>query len=397
MTLHVGIDATTWWNARGFGRFTRELTRALVRRSESAGNGAPEFRYSLVIDHPPDDTLPEGAQVVSVRPDRAVTDSAVGSSSRSLKDVLTMTRIAARQRFDVFFFPAVYSYFPLFSRTPTVVAFHDTIAERYPDLVFPTKKNQLLWNLKCRLAKAQATRVMTVSRASAADLERFWGVSPLHIDVITEGAEPMFQPLHAPAQHRALRERLGIDPAARLLVYVGGLNPHKNLATLIRAMPVIVREHPDVCLAIVGDTSGTGFYDNYAELSAMVTGDGPLSRHVHFTGFISDEELVTIYNGATALVFPSLWEGFGLPAVEAMACGLPLLASRRGSLPEVIGDAGVFFDPLSEESVARTISDALGRPELMRQLSQRALERVGKFSWDRGAELAEQSFIRAAG
>src|SRR5688500_7263572 len=111
MTLHVGIDATTWWNDRGFGRFTRELVRALVSRSNASNGGAPRFRYSLVIDHPQDDTLPGGANIVSVESTRPVTDAAVGSGARSAKDLWSTSRVAARNRFDVFFFPAVYSYF----------------------------------------------------------------------------------------------------------------------------------------------------------------------------------------------------------------------------------------------------------------------------------------------
>ncbi len=390
-TMHVGIDATTWWNERGFGRFTRELVRALARRAES---GQCPYRYSLVVDRPPDESLPDNVEVVVARAQKSITQAAVGKGSRSVGDLYAMARVAANHAFDVFFFPAVYSYFPLLSRTPTVVAFHDTIAERYPDLVFPTQRNRRLWMAKCLMAKLQAKRIMTVSKASANDLERFWNVSPLDLDIITEAADPMFRAYDASEPHAELRARLKIPPQAKLLVYVGGLNPHKTLMTLLKAMPQIIESQPDAHLAIVGDISGKGFYDNYQELNQFVSQNPLLESRVHFTGYISDEDLIVIYNGAAALVFPSLWEGFGLPAVEAMACGLPVFASRRGSLPEVVGDAGVFFDPLSEDAIARAVSVGLSDPAELQRLSERALARAATFTWDRGAELAEQSFSR---
>ncbi|HEX2675241.1 MAG TPA: hypothetical protein VHM19_01340, partial [Polyangiales bacterium] len=159
-TIHVGVDATTWWNDRGFGRFTRELLKALCARDS-------EFRYTLVVDRQPDpSTLPARAEVLVGRTARTVTESAVGDKSRSLGDMWTLAKSVRAASFDLFFYPAVYSYYPLPAMVPSVVAFHDTIAERFPKLVFPTRKNHLFWQTKVALAKLAAKRVMTVSRAS---------------------------------------------------------------------------------------------------------------------------------------------------------------------------------------------------------------------------------------
>lgn len=385
--LHVGIDATCWRNDRGFGRFTRELVTALVSRDSG-------FRYTLLFDRPPDEAMPAGVEVLSAGTRRAITESAVGAGSRSVGYLWRIGRVARKAKFDVFFFPAVYSYFPILTRVPCVVCYHDTTAERLPELLFPTRLNHRLWQLKTALARFQTTRAMTVSQASATDLERILRIPNRRIDVVTEAADPIFRVIGDPAVSAKARSRYGIAEDGALLVCVGGMNRHKNVLGLLKAMPAIIAQRPLVHLAIVGDTSGKGFADNVPELKAFVKTTPPLNRHVHFTGYISDTELVELLSGASALVFPSLWEGFGLPAVEAMSCGVPVLASRRGSLPEVIGDAGRFFEPEDPSAIAECVLDFLGDPGLRARLREIALTRARTFTWARAAELAEACFRR---
>jgi alpha-1,3-rhamnosyl/mannosyltransferase len=240
----------------------------------------------------------------------------------------------------------------------------------------------------------QTTRAMTVSKTSANDLETILRISGSRIDVVTEGADAVFRPMQDPALRAKARARYGVAQDVDLLVCVGGLNPHKNLLGLLAAMPAVLAERPALHLAIVGDVSGKGFWDNVEELKRFVAAHPPLERHIHFTGFISDADLAELLNAAEALVFPSLWEGFGLPAVEAMSCGLPVLASRRSSLPEVIGDAGLFFEPEDAVDITGCILRFMRDPQLQNRLRARALERSQMFSWERAAELAEGSFLR---
>ena len=386
--VHVGVDATSWTNERGFGRFTRSLVNALLARDTG-------FRYTLLFDQPPKDELPAGAAVLAATTGRALNESMVGRSSRSLEYLWAMGRLARRENFDVFFFPSLYSYFPLFTRVPCVVCFHDATAERFPRLLFPTRRNQLLWRAKTALARWQTTRAMTVSQSSAADLESILGFSRSRIDVVTEAAHPVFRVIDDPAVPAAARARHGIPADGALLVYVGGMNAHKNILGLLKAMPTIVAQHRGVHLAIVGDTSGKGFWDNVGELRRYVADHAPLAEHVHFTGYVSDAALAELLNGAYALVFPSLWEGFGLPAVEAMSCGVPVLASRRASLPEVVGDAGLYFEPADPTAIAACVLSLLRDPARRSRLAGNALERARTFSWDRAAVLAEGSLRRS--
>jgi len=386
-SIHVGVDATSWPNERGFGRFTRSIIRTLASRETG-------FRYTLLFDRPPPEPLPAGVAVLCADTVKALTESAVGRSSRSPAYFWRMGRLTRREPFDVFFYPALYSYFPLLARVPCVVCFHDATAERFPELLFPTRLNRWLWRLKTAIAKRQATRAMTVSHASAADLESVLKLPASRIDVVTEGAQPAFRIIQDSAAIDATRARY-VAGDGPLLVYVGGLNRHKNVLRLLQAMTTVVAQHAGVRLAIVGDTSGKGFWDNVEELKSFVADHPPLSRHVTFTGYIDDAGLALLLNSAYALVFPSLWEGFGLPAVEAMSCGLPVLASRRGSLPEVVGEAGIYFDPEDSAAIAASVLALLRDPDRRERLAANARLRAREFTWDRAAELAEASFRRS--
>jgi alpha-1,3-rhamnosyl/mannosyltransferase len=385
--LHVGIDATSWRNDRGFGRFTRELVGALAARTTG-------FRYTLFFDQPPADTIPLGVDLVSAQTERHLSESAVGASSRSIAYLWKMGRLVRQSRCDLFFFPAVYSYFPILLRTPCVVCYHDATAERLPHLLFPTKLNHRLWQAKTALARLQTTRAMTVSQSSAEDLEHILHIPRERIDVVTEAADPVFRLLDDPGISASARKRFDIPVDASLFIYVGGMNAHKNILGLLRALPHVIATRPHAYLAIVGDTSGKGFWDNVPELREFVRAHPPLEKHVRFTGYLPDAEVVELMNGAAALVFPSLWEGFGLPAVEAMSCGLPVLASNRGSLPEVVGDAGLFFDPEDPADLAGCLLRFLDDARLRDRLRSAAVVRAGLFTWERAAELAEACFRR---
>ena len=374
--IHVGIDGSTWRNPRGFGRFTRELIEALAKRDS-------RFRYTLVLDQEPTHPIPDGVDAV-------VAGKAGETASR-----LQMNRAAVKLGCDLFFYPTVFSFFPMLSRVPKVVVIHDTIPERFPDLVFPTKLNFVLWKIKMFLAKMQATRFITCSDSSIDDLHAILGIPKDRIDSSTMAAAPVFRKIDDQQAIAGIRKEHGIPDNAKILVYVGGFNRHKNVLRLIQALPMILAEHPNAFLAIIGRTTGERFWDNVEDLQASARADAVASERIVFTGEITDEELALLINASHALVHPSLYEGFGFPPVEAMACGTPVLGSNASSVPEVVGDAGLLFDPTDPASIAEQTNRLLADDDLRRTLAARAPGQAAKFTWERAAETTEVSFENA--
>lgn len=390
MTIHVGVDASAWDNERGFGRFTRSLVAALAARDTG-------FRYTLIFDRAPERPVPEGIVPLIAGARRSMAEASSGKGARAGADMLTLSRAAAGLGADLLFWPASYSFYPVLSRVPKLVCIHDTIPERFPDLIFPTRRNFRLWQAKSWLARAQARRILTVSNASANDIAGMLHVPRDRIDVTTEGADAAFAPVTDPARLAAARARHGIAAGDRVLTYVGGFNRHKNVLRLIEAMPAILAACPAARLVIVGRTTGDRFWDNVDELKAGATKDARSSDRIAFAGEIADADMAALLSLSEALVFPSLWEGFGLPAVEAMQCGTPVLASDRGSLPEVLGAAGLMFDPERPEALAAAAIRLLTEPGLRDRLARAATERALRFSWEASAELTERSFLRTLG
>ncbi len=199
--------------------------------------------------------------------------------------------------------------------------------------------------------------------------------------MITEGPDPIFGPRAAGPESDAVLRRHGLRPGERYLLYVGGLSPHKNLPRLVEAFARSAAD--DVRLVLTGDVHDV-FHTCVPAIREAIARHG-LGDRVLLTGFVPDENLVYLYGRAYALAQPSLLEGFGLPAVEAMACGTPLISSRAGSLPEVIGEAGVYFDPTDIPSIADAIDGLLADPGRRDRLAARALEQSARFTWDAAA------------
>ncbi|VAW92789.1 hypothetical protein MNBD_GAMMA23-358 [hydrothermal vent metagenome] len=391
--MRIGIDASCWWSRRGFGRFTRELLIAMFE--EERGH-----EFYLFVDRPPEpEMLRPNIHIVQVELSQHVTEAAVAEGSRSVKDIWAFTRSVSKYPLDVLFFPAVYSWFPAPLRLPMVVTLHDAIAEHFPDLIFPDKKGRLLWSLKMKLARWQASRIMTVSEAAKKEIVEYLHIKPDVIDVVSEAADPRFKPMLDVDERLAARKRASLPGEVRLIVYVGGLAPHKNIPGLLNGLSQAVERGgiDDVHLALVGDLDGDGFHSHYEELKEIVQADSRLIDRVHFTGFVSDDDLVTLYSDSLAVTLPSFSEGFGLPAIEAMACGVPVLASSAGSIPEVVGDAGLYFDPHKVEQITNAIHQLATDRDTLNDLRLKASQRAAQFTWSKAAKLAFDCLEGAVG
>lgn len=380
-SLTIGVDATTWWNKRGFGRFTRGQLGAML--SEPRGH-----RFVLFVDHEPvEEMLRPHVEVVRVPTSATVTESAVADGSRNISDVLAFRRATFGRQIDIFWFPAVYSWYPISSAIPSVITFHDAIAERFSGLVLPQLRGRLFWNLKVWLAKRSAMHITTVSEAAREEIVRYLHIPREKISVILEAAEAHFRPINAEDERQAARQALGLPADRRVILYVGGLAPHKNLAGLIEGFATAVRtdrQLADVDLVLAGDPKGDGFHSNVENLHARVA-EYALEHRVHFPGFVPDALLPALYSDAIAVAMPAFSEGFGLPAAEAIACGTPVIATRGGAVAEVVGKAGLFFDAHDATDIGRVVGQVASNEGLLNSLRAECRPRAAELSWNHSA------------
>jgi glycosyltransferase involved in cell wall biosynthesis len=372
--MRIGIDGACLSNRRGFGRFARQVVAALAR----AGS---DHDFSVFVDRPSIGRVevPDQFATVPVEVKEAPSRAASASGRRSVGDMLAMGRAIARRRLDLIYFPASYSFVPVWGVKRVVVTMHDTLALAHPELVFPSGKGRLAWKAKEHAAVGWADRIVTVSESARCDIVDWFRLADERVCVVSEAPDPVFRPRFEPDGLEVLRQ-YGVEPDRRYWLYVGGLSPHKNLLRLIEAF---ARLDPAERLVLVGDL-GDVFHTHVPELRAAVDRLG-LADRVRFTGFVPDDALSHLYSRAYALVQPSLMEGFGLPPVEAMACGTPVASSQAGSLPEVVGEAGVFFDPTDVAAIAETLRSLGNDPAHRDSLARLALDRVRRFTWDAAA------------
>jgi glycosyltransferase involved in cell wall biosynthesis len=298
---------------------------------------------------------------------------------------MAMSRALSDRSIDVLLFPTVYSYVPVLSRARKVILFHDVTAETFPDLTLDSRRSRWFWRAKIALARRQADVIGTVSDYSRARLARQFGIEPSRVHVVGEAADPVFRRLDHPRATDRLTS-IGFTGARRAVVYVGGFSPHKNLRGLVDAFDRLAAgaSFGDVDLILVGGYEHETFFTCYQEIRDHVRERG-LDRRVHFTGFLPDEDLVALLNLATVLVLPSKMEGFGLPAVEAAACGCPVIATTESPLPGLLGDAGVFIDPLDPAALERALASVLSSPERRETMRRAGLSAAATLTWTAAA------------
>lgn len=373
--MKIAVDATCWNNRRGFGRFTRELIAAMA-----AARGDREL--VLVVDAQTAATaeFPVGVEVCEVQVSTPPIEAASAEGSRSLIDLWRFRQAVVRLQPDVIFFPAVYSFFPVPSDIPALVTVHDVIAETHPEQIFNSMRSRWLWNQKVRAALRSSKRLATVSQNARGRIAKAFSRKSNEIAVVGEGVDERFQ-RQDESKQAAVREQFGIAADERILLYVGGISPHKNIAALIRSLRLLVeRGAADWRLLLVGEVDRDSFYSAHKEVRGAIRDCG-LEERVTFAGYVDDPTLAALYSAARMLVLPSLDEGFGLPAAEAMACGAPVAASNRGALPEVVGGAGVLFDPLDESAMATAIEQLLTDDVLHAGCARIGVERAKQHRW----------------
>lgn len=300
----------------------------------------------------------------------------------SIKEQLRIPMDLRREGIDLFHAP--HYVLPPLTPCKSVVTIHDCIHLRFPQYL-PNRLAYAYARSSLWFATHRSNRVLTVSEASKRDILRYFRVPDHKIDVIYNAIDERFGEPPTAEEIERVRDRYQLN--APYVLYAGNIKPHKNLERLIEAFYTLRRgdlEH--VKMLIIGDE-----ISKYATLRRAVH-KYKLHKHVRFFGFVPDKTLAVLYRLARAFVFPSLYEGFGLPPLEAMASGTPVITSNLSSLPEVVGDAALLIDPYDADAIADAMRRVLLDSDLREDLRQRGLRRVAEFSWDRSVRRVREIY-----
>jgi glycosyltransferase involved in cell wall biosynthesis len=368
--VRIGIDARKMHDF-GIGTYIRNLLRHLARIDQTS-------EYVLLCR--PEDH----AALSEVGPNfRPVAESA---ANYSLEEQLRIPIALSREGITVFHAP--HYVLPPLVRCRSVVTIHDCIHLMFPQYL-PSRLALTYARKSIQYAARRATRVMTVSESSKRDILRFVDAPPDKIDVIYNahderfGVEPREEDVVRVAERYQLRDEF--------VLYAGNVKPHKNLERLIKAFHLVRQRGLDhLKLVMIGDE-----ISKYAALRRAVHMH-QLHKYVRFLGYMPEETLAVMYRLAGVFVFPSLYEGFGLPPLEAMASGTPVVTSNVSSLPEVVGDAAVLTDPYDPEAIADGIYRVLTDENLRSDLRRKGLQRAQQFSWEKSVRRVREIYGEAA-
>jgi glycosyltransferase involved in cell wall biosynthesis len=362
--MRICIDTSPAVHRRaGLGRYAQELLAALLAADTDNEYVAFYHRPRDAQIDPPLDRVPHLTTSLDTKPWRFA--ALFAQSLRIPQD---------RMFPGIDLFHATDHLLPRLTRIRTVFTLHDLIFRLYPETHKPLNR-WFLTLVMPRFLKA-ADAIIAVSEHTKRDAVRFYGLDEAKIHVIYEGVDARFRPASAEAMARVRRDH-GLPP--EFILSLGTIEPRKNLTSLLEAYHDLRARGFEAKLVIVGQKGWLyeGFFRRLHELG--------LENEVLFTGFVPDADLPALYSAAELFVFPSLYEGFGLPVLEALACGAPVVTSNRSSLPEVAGDAALLVDPTSVADVQAAIITVLESEDVRADLRARGPRQAARFSWDKTA------------
>jgi len=366
--MRVGIDALALGSrAGGDATYIRNVIRGL-------GRVDPNGNYTLFSVAFPSETLLSGTEQMYRAP--------VWCPALPLYTPVGLPLAIARERIDVIH--VQYMASPL-APARVVVSVHDVAFERYPQ--FFTPGTVARFRTLVPLTVRRAAAVLTLSEYSKRDIVRRYCVPPEKVVVAPCAADPMYGPIHDAARLAAVRARYGTGD--HFILSVGNLQPRKNLRTLIEAY-VRLRQADATRHKLVLVGREAWLHD---DIFAAARASGYADELV-FTGYVPDADLVALYNAAEVFVYPSLFEGFGLPPLEAMACGTATVTANTSALPETVGEAALTVDPRDGEALAGALARLLGDGALRARLEREGLARAALFSWDDTARIILDTYRR---
>lgn len=368
--MRIGVDARRLHDF-GIGTYIRNLLRQLARLDHDS-----EF---IVLCRPADrDALSSLGENFRLVPERAKT--------YSLAEQIAVPLALRREGVELFHAP--HYVLPPLVRCRSVVTIHDCLHLMFPQYL-PNRLARAYSRASIALASRRATRILTVSESSKRDILRFVDVPADKVDVIYNAYDERFGIEPREEDVVRVRERYQLQDA--FVLYAGNVKPHKNLERLIEAFDLVRRSGLDhLKLVLIGDE-----ISKYTALRRAVHRH-QLHKYVRFLGYLPEETLAVMYRLAGVFAFPSLYEGFGLPPLEAMASGTPVVVSNVSSLPEVVGDAALLVEPRDPQSIADGIRRVLCDQALRSDLRAKGLVRASQFSWERSVRRIREIYGLAA-
>jgi len=359
----------------GLETYVRELLPALLV-------ARPRLRISVFVTETGRDLLASEPWAGGVE---LVTHPLVGLPyGKAAAELAVVGPLADRRGVDILHSVALTA--PFHTRAAGVITIADVTWLREPETVGPL--TALLWRMLVPTVARRAERVITLSEAARREILEDLGVRPEKLDVVPCGSGSGAPP--EPSDEAGLRGRLGLRDR-RVVLAVSALSRHKNLPPLVHALARVLVAHPDVVLVIPGNPTKHG--DELEQLAETLDARDALC----LPGWVSAGDLEALYRAAACFVFPSRREGFGMPVLEAMARGVPVACSNTSALPEVAGDAALYFAPDRPAEIAEAIERLLDDPQLGRELVARGQERVRLFTWSRAANETLAVYERALG
>lgn len=358
------------------------------------GAGINWYIYNLLCHLP--DAGPELRYTAYLHEPRFAPRQGLDVARPSWSTAVPLRRIAweqlvapfALQRDHVDLLHAMAFVSPLISPCPTVVTVLDLGFLCYPEAFKRGRRAYL--QLMTRLSVRRARRVIAISENTRRDIVARYGVPAQRVETVYCGVDQRFRPLPA-EEVTAFRRKKGLPE--RLILFLGTIEPRKNVSTLIAAYAQLLERAPaetsDLELVIAG-AEGWFCNDVLAQVEAL-----SLAQRVHMTGYVPEAEKPMWYNAATCFCYPSLYEGFGLPPLEAMACGVPVVTSDASSLPEVVGDAAKIVPPLDIDALSAALHQLIVSPSLRAELAQRGRTQASRFSWEQAARQTVQIYHQA--
>lgn len=377
--MKIGIDGRLW-DETGVGRYTRNLVLNLQKIDK-------KNEYVLfVLDKDRQEILKSIRQAQDQNDKFKIIEADI--RWHTINEQLKLSQIINKENLDIVHFP--YPSIPIFYNRPFVITIHDLIPYHYPTgkastLPLPIYSLKLLgYRFVINKAAQKAKKIITVSNATKKDIVDHLNVDSNKIVVIYEGVDDKISNFKSQISNKPQN--------TKYFLYIGNVYPHKNLDRLIQALNILISNYPNIFLIMVGKEDY--FYERLkGKVKSM-----DLEKYVKFLGEVNDEELVNLYKNAIALVMPSLMEGFGLPALEAMANKCLVLASDIPSLKEVCADAAVYFDPYDPKDIAEKMEEVcFNDSNHFSEKIKMGLERTKKFSWQKMAQETLQVYEDSVG